>query len=253
MTEATSVVLPGELIRDHLLATSKIAFETRRRLASHVFETISRGKVEEYEQNGWVVEKELKTRTRMRKEKSHDRAFEDRVWAAFARLQFTNLNRDRSFKLQYGDAQNQAQQIDVFAADDEVVLVVECKSTETIRRGQFKKEVEAISGQRAGILKRIHAEYPHHKVKFILATNNYTLSEDTKDRFDSADIFHVSEDTVAYYLILAEHLGAAAKYQLLGALFAGQKIPILSPPCRRFGARWEAIPISRSRSSQRGC
>jgi DNA sulfur modification protein DndB len=229
MTRSTSLLPPGEAIRDHLLPVNKIAAETRRRLAQHVFETISKGKVEDYEQSGWVVEKELKTRTRMRKEKSDDRAFEDRVWAAFARLQFTNLNRDRLLKLQYGDAQNQAQQIDVFAADDEVALVIECKSTETIRSGQFKKEIEAISGQRAGIIKRIHSEYPDYKVKFILATNNYTLSAATQERLASEDIFHISEDTVDYFLVLAEHLGAAAKYQLLGALFAGQKIPNLEP------------------------
>ena len=165
----------------------------------------------------------------MRKEKSHDRAFEDRVWAAFARLQFTNLNRDRLLKLQYGKAPNQGQQIDVFAADDEVALVIECKSTETIRPGQFKKEIEAISGQRAGIIQRIQSEYPSYKVKFVLATNNYTVTDLISERLASEDIFHITEDTVDYFLVLAEHLGAAAKYQLLGALFAGQKIPNLEP------------------------
>jgi DNA sulfur modification protein DndB len=220
---------PGEAIRDHLLAANKIPAETRRRLSPHVFESVSKAKVEEYELHGWVVDTELKTRVKMRKEKRHDRAFEDRVWAVFARLQFTNLNRDQSFKLQYGESPNQAQQIDVFAADDEVILVIECKSTETIRAGQFKKEIEAISGQRPGILKRLRKEYPQHKVKFILATNNYTLTDAVRERIAEEDIFHISEDTADYYLTLAEHLGAAAKYQLLGALFAGQKIPNLEP------------------------
>lgn len=229
MTEPASATPPGEAIRDHLIAVNKIQAETRRRLATHVFETVAKGKVEEYEQNGWVVDKELKTRTRMRREKPHDATFEGRVWATFARLQFTHLNRDRAFKLQYGPATNQAQQIDVFAADDEVVLIVECKSAAKVRSEQFKKESEAIAGQKAGIIRRIREEYPRHKVKFILATNNFTLSEDTKDRLASADIFHVSEDTIEYFLTLADHLGAAAKYQLLGALFAEQKIPNLEP------------------------
>ncbi len=229
MATPTSTTPPGELIRDHLIEVKKIPAETRRRLAAHVFETIVKGKVDEYEQTGWVVDKELKTRTRMRKEKRHDVAFEDRVWATFARLQFTHLNRDREFKPQYGTARNETQQVDVFAADSEVVLVIECKSTETIHSGQFKKESEAIIGQKAGIIRRILKEYPQHKVKFILATNNFTLSKDTRARLDSADIFHLSEDTVDYFLMLADHLGAAAKYQLLGALFAEQKIPNLEP------------------------
>jgi DNA sulfur modification protein DndB len=207
-TESITNVPPGEAIRDHLIATKKIPAETRRRLATHVVETVARGKVEEYEQNGWVIDKELKTRVRMRKEKPHDLAFEGRVWAAFARLQFTHLNRDRAFKLQYGVAANQTQQIDVFAADDEVVLVIECKSTAKIRTEQFKREIEAIAGQRPGIMRRLREEYSQHKVKFILATNNFTLSTETRDRLAAEDIFHVSEDTVDYFLTLAEHLGS---------------------------------------------
>jgi DNA sulfur modification protein DndB len=220
---------PGEAIRDHLLPANKIAAESRRRLMAHVFETVARGRVKEYEDDGWVVHQELKYRTRMRKEKSHDRAFEDRVWATLARLQFTHLNRDRAFKLTYGAAPIQTQKIDVFAADDEVILLVECKSIETIRAGQFKKEIEAISGQRDGIIRRVRQEYPGHKVKFLLATNNYTVSEQVAERIEEADIVHFSEDTIDYYLGLADHLGAAAKYQLLGTLFAGTRIPNLEP------------------------
>ncbi len=231
MANLASTTPPGEAIRDHLIPVKKIQAETRRRLATHIFETIAKGKVEEYEQDGWVVDRELKTRTRMRREKSHESAFEDRVWAAFARLRFTHLNRDRAFELRYRSATNQAQRVDIFAADDEAALVIQCRSTEKIRPGQFKKESEAIASHKAGIIKRIHEEYPQHKVKFILATNNFTLSEDTRDRLASEDIFHISEDTVDYYLTLADHLGAAAKYQLLGALFAEQKIPNLRACC----------------------
>ena len=222
--------LPGEAIRDHLIPANKIAAETRRRLSAHEFETISKGKIEEYEQAKWVVDRELKTRAKMRREKRPDRAFEDRVWAMFARLGFTHLNRDRAFKLTYGSAANQTQQVDVFAADDEVILVVECKSTQTIQAGQFKKEIEAIFGQREGVIRQLRGEYgATHKVKFILATNNYTLSEAVQERLGEVQIFHFNEDTVDYYLALADHLGAAAKYQLLGALFAGAKIPNLDP------------------------
>ena len=128
------------------------------------------------EENGWVVDQRNKRTVRMRKPKPHDIAFEDRVWAAFAKLGFTSLNKDRTFTLKYGAGDNECQQIDVFAADDDVVFVVECKSSAETRTGQFKKEIEAIQGQRAGILRTIKAEYANHKVKFILATNNYGVT-----------------------------------------------------------------------------
>ncbi len=219
----------GDLVRDHLIEENRIAAETRRRLSDFQEVSVRKNEREDYEARGWVFGRELKTRVKMRKPKAHDIAFEDRVWAVFAKLQFTHLNIDRSFKLQYGAAANEAQQIDVFAADDEAVLVVECKSTEAIQPGQFKKDTEVISGQRGGVIQRLKREYPQHKIKFILATNNYTLSSAVKDRIRGADIFHIDENGVDYFLALADHLGAAAKYQLLGALFAEQKIPNLEP------------------------
>ena len=96
--------------------------------------------------------------------------------------------------------------------------------------GRFQKEIEAIDSQRNGIIQRIHEEYPKCKVKFILATNDYSISDNAlRDRLKEEQIFLMTEDTVTYYLRLAEHLGGAAKYQLLGALFADQKIPNLEP------------------------
>jgi DNA sulfur modification protein DndB len=216
---------PGELIRDHLIPAKKINGEARKRLSENLIESIKHAQIPDYEADGWVLEDRLKFKAKMRRPKPHDIAFEDRVWATFAHLQFTHLNADRGFKLRYGSAENQQQQIDVFAADDDVVLVIECKSTATIRPGQFKKEIEAFSGQRGGIIRRLQKEYPDRKVKFVLATNNYTVSKEVAARMEEAQIFHMTEDTVEYYLGLADHLGAAAKFQLLGALFAGMDIP----------------------------
>ena len=173
----------------------------------------------------------------MRKPKPHDTAFEDRVWAAFAKLHFTALNSDRSFIVRYGMTPGETKQVDVFAADDEVVLIIECKSTETVRTAQFKQEVEAIQGQRPGMLHELKAEFPYHKVKFILATNNFGISEQTAARIAEADIIHMDEDVIEYYIELADHLGHAARYQLLGNLFAGTKIPNLDPTVVAIEAR----------------
>ena len=42
----------------------------------------------------------------------------------------------------------QTQQIDVFAKDDETIIIVECKSTkEENKRGDFKKDLEAYKGK----------------------------------------------------------------------------------------------------------
>ena len=93
----------------------------------------------------------------------------------------------------------------------------------------LKQEVEGIQSARSQIIRAIRSSFPGRKVKFILATNNFLLSESTLDRVKNADIVHMDEDTIDYYLELAEHLGRAARFQLLGNLFAGSKIPGLEP------------------------
>ena len=223
------MILPpqGELIRDNLIPGRSVLAETRKRLSPDLFQTIPPSRIPELEVQGWVVDKRNKLTVRMRKAKPHDIAFEDRVWATFAKLGFSSLNKDRTFTLKYGPGNGERQQIDVFAADDDVVLVVECKSTAETRVGQFKKEIEAIQGQRAGILRAIKTEYENHKVKFILATNNYGVTKPTAERIADVDIVHMSDDVIDYYLALTDHLGVAARFQLLGNLFAGQKIPNL--------------------------
>ncbi len=212
-------------LRSALLPAKQIPAETRRRLSSDEYATISPKLQEEYEEKGWVLDRKLKLKIKMRRIKSHDIAFEDRVWAALAKLNFNELNKDRLLRLPYGPGSGERQQVDVFAADDEVVLVVECKSTSAVYSSTFKNDIEALQGRRVGMLKTIKEIYPHHKIKFIFATNNYGISKETQQRFRDADIVHMDEEAIEYFLGLAEHLGHAARYQLHGYLFGGSKIP----------------------------
>jgi DNA sulfur modification protein DndB len=116
--------------------------------------------------------------------------------------------------------------VDVLAADDEVVLVIECKSSagEQPRTETFKTEIEAIQGYRTGLIGTLRKQFPGHKIKFAFITNNIYVTKDTLARIEAADIAYLDEEAVSYYHELADHLGSAAKFQLLGNLFHGQKI-----------------------------
>lgn len=78
------------------------------------------------------------------------------------------MNVDRDFTMSY-DYTNPdfTQQIDIFAADEETVLIVECKAAEKIRNGTFKKLIEAFHGQMDGLRKEAKKRYPGRKIKFI--------------------------------------------------------------------------------------
>jgi DNA sulfur modification protein DndB len=212
-----------------LLSPKSIPATTRQRLDLHEFITVRPALQAEYEADGWILDKTLTKSVKMRRPKSLAVAFEDRVWATLAGLNFPSMNADRRFVLKYGESGDERKRIDVFAADTEVVLVVECKCAPKPVGHAFKSEIEAIQGTRRGIIRTIQAEFPKRKIKFILATNNYVVTPATLERIEAADIIHLDEDSIDYYLDLVKHLGKAARFQLLGRLFAGAKIPGLDP------------------------
>lgn len=178
-------------------------------------------------EEGWEEYKSYKNNkfVGVRKNKKFDEVFEDRVWCLFAKLGFTHLNKDRYFEMSY-DYQNPniTQQIDVFAADDETVIIVECKASETIKDGVFKKPLEAFHGQMEGLRRETQKRFPKAKVKFIWATNNFIISPADQAKMREWDIVHFSDAVINYYYELVKHLGTCARYQLLGNLFANQEI-----------------------------
>lgn len=178
-------------------------------------------------EEGWEEYKDYKDHkfVGVRKNKKFDEIFEDRVWCLFARLGFTHMNKDRYFDMSY-DYQNPAitQQIDVFAADDETVVIVECKASESIRDGVFKKPLEAFHGQMEGLRKEAQKQFQNAKVKFIWATHNFIISPADQAKMREWGIIHFNDAVINYYYELVKHLGTCARYQLLGNLFANQEI-----------------------------
>lgn len=176
---------------------------------------------------GWEKYKDYKNTkfVAVKKEKSLDEQFEDKIWMLFANMGFSEMNCDRKFEMSY-DFQNpnNTQQIDVFAADEETILIIECKAAEKLKEGNFKKLIEALHGQMDGLRKEAIKEYPGRKVKFIWATHNYIMNNADLAKLKDWGIAYFNESAINYYIELVKHLGTSAKYQLLGNLFANTEI-----------------------------
>ena len=198
------------------------------RKSEFLLKTVPSKDLDEHLDSGWeVVPSRLKTRIRIRKPKAHNVAFEDRVWALFARMGFDYINEDNQFKLAID--KELRKQIDVFAFDSETILVVECKSTKLRKRGvSYQTQINEINAlKRALTLSAKKIAESKQKIAFLFCTNNVVLSDQDKSRLKKAKIFHFNQDVIEYYEQLSQHLGRAAKYQLNGQLFATQKIPEL--------------------------
>ena len=186
-----------------------------------------KGALPDLEEEGWRLVSTYADNkfVKVRKEKLHDEQFEDKIWMLFYQMGFKYMNKDRNFVIHYKESEPKStQQIDIFAADDETVLIVECKSAEAIKEGFFKKEIEALHGQMDGIRKIVMKKYPNRKVKFIWATHNYIMNKADIDRLECWGIEFFSDSTVQYYSELVKHLGQCARYQLLGNLLANTEI-----------------------------
>ena len=233
MEENTRIRLLGKLI-----SGSEINTELKHRKSSYNTETISfkseelRNKIrEEYEQDGWEFEKDFKNSIRMKKIKDHDILFENKVWTLFANLGFVFLNKGRDFSIPY-DKENpkNTQQIDVFIKDNECVIYIECKSSESLKpTGDFKKDLEAWKEKKGGIEKSIQQLFPSEKLrtKFLFATQNHGMGPTDLERLANIGGFHFDENKIKYFIEMHKQLGGVAKYQLLGYLFAGSTIPEL--------------------------
>lgn len=213
---------------DNLVQGDELGKVARSRSRRNESKTERASALPELQEEGWEFERSSKDEKKVtvRKEKPRDELFENKVWRIFYKMGFPVMNRDRHFSIQYGNDSASQQQIDVFAADSEVALVVECKSADRPgTRSDFKKTIEALNSFQNGIRGQIRNHFDgKRQVKFIFATENYVLSDEDKNRLQDAQIAYFNDDEVQYYEDLSIHLNEAAKYQLLGSLFAGKKI-----------------------------
>ena len=186
-----------------LLKHEDLGEESKRRSKATLTKTISLKELELAVADGWVEKKRRKRTVTVEKSKALGDSFEDEVWTAFYRMGFDYMNSTNKFELSYSSS-NPAltKQIDVIAMDDETCLFVECKE----------------------ICDEITSKFGRKKFKYIFATRNYVIGQTDLDRIRDFNFAYFDEDSVKYYDGLATHLGTAAKYQLLGSLFAGKEI-----------------------------
>lgn len=215
-------------IIDGLIEAASISKKnTNIRRSPYYYQKIKPSKKDEFERDGWeYMPSKLKRSIKMRKRKPHHLAFEDRVWSLLADIKFQYINENNRFQLRY--TPELTKKLDVFAVEEEAMIIVECKSTDVEKKVSYQKDINELIGIKDKL--RLAAQKLFEgkpKVAFIFATNNAILSESDLNRLKEGGIFHFNDAEIAYWEQLSDHLGASAKYQLFGKLFAGQDIPNL--------------------------
>ena len=167
-----------------------------------------------------------KKSVRIGKLKPADELFEDQVWTIFAQMGFHELSKGRHFKIKVSD-NTTPRQIDVFAKDDETALVVECTQMETPGTKSMDAVINKIVALKNQITKSINKHYvPGKKLKvgFAIATKNINWRPVDINKCQEQGISIIADNEIQYYDSLVRHLKSAARYQLLGHLFAGSRV-----------------------------
>ncbi|MDC7230644.1 MAG: DGQHR domain-containing protein [Sphaerochaetaceae bacterium] len=213
---------------DGLIYGDQIKRNQKVRSDQHVHKSINKTLTNAFIEDGWELQKEFKTVNKMRRLKPLDEQFIDEIWVMLASLGFEILNHDNPIKIPFDDKKaDLAQQIDVFAMDDETILFIKCKCSENWQLGDFKDDLVKMNGYRGGLIqtvKNAFPDQPKRKPKFVLATKNYQISDQDSEIMKSFGIAHHEAHTIRYYTELVSHLGSAARYQFLSKLFEGQCI-----------------------------
>ena len=124
---------------------SVLGKEYKIKKSEYLFDSVTYSQALEKEKEGWEkTAKQYATKVIISKEKKHDKKFEDKLWKMMYDLGFRILNVKDDLKLKYGPNEEDFQQIDVLAVDEEVALIIECKSSKDYTNVNYKNYLESL-------------------------------------------------------------------------------------------------------------
>jgi DGQHR domain-containing protein len=215
-----------------LCQPAQLAREAVKRRRLFDLKSLTEHEIAEHEAAGWLLDRRLTKKTRMKRQKVLDERLENRVWMLLFKLGYPELNQGRLFAVLIERKRADAfrKQIDVFAKDEETVVVAECKSCEKMSRRSLQKDLEEFANLKGPIAQAINKHYGRDfkpKIIWLFVTENIIWSKPDKDRAAGENIRIITERELRYYSQVAEHLGKAARYQFLAEFLKDQPIPEL--------------------------
>lgn len=222
----------AEILSPLIEEERELASEYRRRKNANDFKSVHPADVGTEEGQGWIVQRRGKRVTRLKRQKRHDKWLEDRLWCLLYQMGYRVLN-GANFKISFrrSDGSIGRKQVDVYAEDDETVLVIECKSSKQTGRRSLQKDIQETSSLQQYFRKAIYTRYTGRakpKIIWGYATNNILWTPPDMERAQATNIRILTENKIEYFETFIKHMGPAGKYQVLGEFLRGQKIPGLA-------------------------
>jgi DNA sulfur modification protein DndB len=184
------------------------------------------------EADGWSLVRENKATVRLRRPKKFDEIIENRFWNILYRFGYAELNKGRRFRVTVGKGENATEkQVDVFAKDDETVVIAECKASRLPVKRSLLKDINEFAGLMKPIADAIRRHYGDGfkpKIIWCFVTENIRWSTEDLKRADEHNINVVQGLELIYFEEFSKKIGAAARYQFHAEYLENQKVPALS-------------------------
>lgn len=222
-----SVTLSPMLIDHDAL---KKEFLTRK--VPYVSKAIHVADIELEEARGWTVTKKGVRKATVQKPKPLSRMLEDRFWSLCRAMGYSVMN-GAAFKIEFEreDGSKSSKQIDVFAKDDETVIIAECKTKEVRGRKSLQKDLHETAFLQKHLANSVRSHFGvgyAPKILWLYVTHNIIWSEPDLGRAGSSNIRVITENELQYFEAYINHLGTAGRYQFLAEFLQGQEIANLS-------------------------
>lgn len=219
----------GPLLTD----PSRIRREAVHRRKPFDEKSVTADAVQGHEAEGWEVDRRLKRVTKVKREREIDERLENRFWMLLFKMGYPEVSDGRNFTvlIERKGAEPLRKQIDVFAKDDETVIVAECKASEKLTRRTLQKDIEEFANLKGSISSAVRKHYGSEvklKIIWLLVTENIIWSAPDKQRALGEGIRVITERELRYYAQVVEHLGKAGRYQFLAEFLKDQQVPELS-------------------------
>lgn len=217
----------------------------RRRKDEYDFHKASFEDEKKFLDDNWAVHKRTSSYVWLKKRKSAEATLEDRIWCLFYRMGYGHISGPK-FRIEFRDANGGIglKRIDVLAADDESVIVVDCRARETRGRKNLQNDIEDLENLQKKLSQSIRSHFGkgyNPKIIWMIATQNIIWGERDVERAEAANIRIITENEIQYFEAFVSHIGTAGRYQFLAEFLEGQEIPNLQnvriPAVKgRFGA-----------------
>ncbi|AJA09875.1 hypothetical protein SKP52_14965 [Sphingopyxis fribergensis] len=184
------------------------------------------------EADGWSLQRENKNSLRMRRPKRFDELIENRFWNILYRFGYAELNKGRHFRVVVGKGDDAIEkQVDVFAKDDETIVIAECKACKVPTKRSLQKDLNEFAGlmkPMADAIRRHYGDGFKPKIIWCFVTDNIRWSEEDIKRASDHKINVIQGLELIYFEEFSKKLGPAARYQFHAEYLENQKVPALA-------------------------